>query len=102
MAATRYVPGMHPGATARNVAVGLVYLITAPLWLAMLWLTLPFAVWSNMDDIGTGLSFLPGVSEGGGAVSAAVVFVYLFVLYFVVLSMIPVQPPSSAPPGAGG
>ncbi|MFB6157774.1 MAG: hypothetical protein ABEJ34_08035 [Haloferacaceae archaeon] len=89
MPAAKYVPGMRPGATARNAAVALVYAVTFPVWFPFFWLGLPAMVWGNTDDFAEALAFLPGISRWGGGFSAAMSFLYLVPLYVWLFVLLP-------------
>lgn len=80
MALTQYMPGMKPGSTIRNVIIGVVYIILFPLMVFVLIGGLAYHTAKNTNGLADGLSAIPGVSEGGGALSGVVVFVGLFVL----------------------
>ncbi|MFB6303627.1 MAG: hypothetical protein ABEH47_00550 [Haloferacaceae archaeon] len=97
--AASYVPGMRPGATARNAAVVLAYAVTFPIWFPFLWLGLPAMVWGNTDDFAEALSALPGISRWGGGFSAAMSFLYLLPIYLWVFIFLP--GPGSPPVVAG-
>ncbi|MEF8826194.1 MAG: hypothetical protein V5A27_07635 [Halapricum sp.] len=80
MSFLQYVPGMVPGSTTRNVIVGLVYLLLLPVMLFVLIGGLAYHTAKNTNGLADNLSAIPGISEGGGALSGIIVFVGLLVL----------------------
>lgn len=71
---------MKEGATARNVFLGAVYFFTLPLWMVFIPLIVPMLIWRDYGGISTSLSRFPGISEGGGPVSALVIFGVILVV----------------------
>lgn len=88
MSVTELVPGMRPGSTVRNAAVVVVYLFFIYLWP----LIAAVVIGTNRHGAADKLSRLPGVSEGGGAISALVAFAGTTVIITIVLGLL----------GAGG
>jgi hypothetical protein len=80
MAFVDYVPGMRRGATARNIVLGLVYVLLLPVITTLSFVWAPVYVGVDYNDITTELSAIPGISPGGGLRNATVTFVYLVVI----------------------
>lgn len=109
MAITTYIPGMTPGATRRNVVLGLLAVLLFPLTLLLALFYAPVVLATNRGGAADALaasplSRLPGI-EGAGLKTGAAAFVYLFVLVGVVFAALPsdAEPPDAGPsvPDAG-
>lgn len=85
MAFTEYVPGMKPGSTIRNIIVGLIYLF----FIYLTPFVLAYAVFTNRNGIADELSGIPGISKGGGVVSAVAICVIAFVALGIIGSVLP-------------
>lgn len=93
MAFTEFIPGMKPGSTVRNIIVGFIYLI----FFYLIPFILAYAVFTNRNGLADKLSSIPGISESGGVVSALAIFL----ISFVVISVITVALPSEETPSTG-
>ncbi|AXG09565.1 hypothetical protein [Haloplanus rubicundus] len=82
MAFVEYVPGMRKGATGRNIALGVVYVLALPILSTLAFVWVPVYVGINYNGIARDLSSIPGVSPDGGVRTGVVVFVYLVVISF--------------------
>lgn len=89
------IPLMKSGKTGRNVAIAALYFITMPFWIFFFPFLLFILVWRDYGGLATSLSGIPGISAGGGVVSAVVAFGVCFVL----LGIISAALPSSDDPG---
>lgn len=85
MAFTEYVPGMKPGSTIRNIIVALLYLF----FIYLTPFVLAYAVFTNRNGIADELSGIPGISKGGGVVSAVAIFVIAFVALSIIGAVLP-------------
>ncbi|WP_162993957.1 hypothetical protein [Halalkalicoccus subterraneus] len=85
MAFTEYVPGMKPGSTIRNIIVGLLYLF----FIYLIPFVLAYVVFTNRNGIADELSGIPGISNGGGVVSAIAIFVIAFVALGIIGAVLP-------------
>lgn len=97
------VPFMEEGSTARNAIVALGYLLLSPILLVIALFSLPFVAAYKVytGDWSEKLSRLPGIEPGGGAVPAAVAFVYAFVLVGSVVAIAPGGDTGDSPEAAG-
>jgi hypothetical protein len=82
MAFVEYVPGMRKGATGRNIALGIVYVLALPILSTLAFVWVPVYVGINYNGIARDLSSIPGISPDGGVRTAAVAFVYLVIISF--------------------
>jgi hypothetical protein len=80
MAFLDYVPGMRTGATARNVALGILYVLLLPVLSTLAFVWAPVYVGTNYNGIARELSSIPGISPDGGLRTAVVVFLYVLVV----------------------
>jgi hypothetical protein len=80
MAFLDYVPGMRTGATARNVVLGIVYVLLLPVLSTLAFVWAPVYVGTNYNGIARELSSIPGISPDGGLRTAVVVFLYVLVI----------------------
>lgn len=85
MAFTEFVPGMKPGSMIRNVIVGFLYV----LFFYLIPFVLAYAVFRNRNGIADKLSDIPGISSGGGIVSAGVIFLISFVVLSIIAAALP-------------
>lgn len=76
---------MKPGSTIRNIIVGLVYLF----FIYLTPFVLAYAVFTNRNGIADELSGIPGISNGGGAVSAIAICVIAFVALGIIGAVLP-------------
>lgn len=77
------LPGMKPGSTARNLGVGVLYVVTMPLWLFVFPFIVGLFVWRNIYGWAETLDALPGIGSEGGLVAGALAFVYIVVIFAV-------------------
>lgn len=77
MAFVDYVPGMRKGATKRNVALGLVYVLLLPVLTTLAFVWVPVYIGINYNGIARDLSSIPGIYPDGGLRSAIAAFLYL-------------------------
>lgn len=80
MAFVDYVPGMRKGATGRNIALGVVYVLLLPVLSTLAFVWVPVYVGINYNGIARDLSSVPGISPDGGLRTAVVAFVYMLVI----------------------
>lgn len=85
MTFTAFIPGMKPESTIRNILVGFVYLF----FVYLIPFVLAYAVFTNRNGVADRLSGIPGISEGGGAVSAVAIFLVSFVVLAVIGAALP-------------
>lgn len=86
MSLTESIPGMTPGATGRNVALGVGYVGAGFVALALLIVLFPIlaivaavAASTNYRGLADRLSALPGIGAGGGATAGIATFAYVIV-----------------------
>ena len=84
MAINQHVPLMSSGSTIRNLVVGVLYLVTLPIWLTLLPFIAGLFVWRNAYGWASALDALPGIGPDGGLVAGGIAFVYVFVLLAVI------------------
>lgn len=99
MGVTDRIPGMVPGQTRRNIALGLLYLCLLPFIVAAIPLYLFFAVGTNRYNLAdrlanSPLSRLPGLDRGGWTAGAAT-FVYVLVVFALVGAAVPSETPDA-------
>lgn len=85
VAFTEFVPGMKRGSTVRNVIVGLVYLF----FFYLIPFVLAYVIFTNRNGAADKLSGVPGISEGGGVVSAVAIFFISFLILAVISAALP-------------
>lgn len=87
---------MKPGSIIRNILVGFIYLF----FFYLIPFVLAYAVFTNRNGVADRLSGIPGISEGGGAVSAVAIFLVSFVVLAVIGAALPGEetPNTDAPP----
>lgn len=99
------LPGMKPGSTIRNVALGFLYIGLLPFAIALLPFYVFFAVATNRNGLATRiknspLGRLPGIG-GHNWKTGGAAFAYIIVISFVALVVIGATAPSENPaPGA--
>ena len=101
MALADRVPGLRPGATARNLVVLALYLSVAVAALTLLILLSPIilgiAVARDYKGTATRLARLPGITAEGGAVSGVAAIVYGVALFGIVGAVAPGGAPEDQP-----
>ena len=101
---TESIPGMKPGATGRNLALGMGYAVVALFILGLFFVSLPViaavVVARNYRGIAERLAPLPGIGAGGGAVAGLAAFGYTIVAGIFLLGVVGglSAPPEGAPP----
>jgi hypothetical protein len=80
MAFATYVPGMREGATKRNVALGVVYVLLLPVLSTLAFVWVPVYVGTDYNGVARELSSIPGISPGGGLRTGVVTFVYVVLI----------------------
>ncbi|WP_233203884.1 lamin tail domain-containing protein [Halegenticoccus soli] len=93
------IPGMKPGATGRNAAVAIGYLLLFPFALA-------WAIGTNRYGLADRLARAPGISRGGGLKTGVVAFAYVAVALAVLAAGLPsdgtgAETPASDAPETG-
>lgn len=86
MAWLEQLPGMEPGHSVRNLAVGVGYLVAVLIAIVLLPVLALGAVATNYRGIATRLSRLPGIERDGGLKAGVVAGAYVFVLWSVLLA----------------
>lgn len=97
MSITAYVPGMKPGSTIRNAILAFCYVLLFPLFPFVL----AYMAGTNHHGFADRIAGVPGVSEGGGVVSALVVFVVALVVVGMVGAVLPGEETPDAPEPGG-
>jgi len=96
MSLTESIPGMRPGDTGRNVAVGILLALAFFFLLLLSPIIVGVAVARNYRGSAEKLQSIPGVSADGGFTSGLVVFAIAFVALSVVIAAVPAEEESSA------
>lgn len=77
-----WLPGTKSGHTAHNVAVILLYLVTAPIWLTLAPTFVGIVIYLNAGGWADALEALPGISTEGGLQSGVAGFAYTFAFWY--------------------
>lgn len=93
---------MRPGATKRNVVVGLLLVPLILVGIALLPVAVGVAAATNYRGAANRLSLLPGISDGGGVLAGAAAFIYMLLAYGALSALGGTGSESGAGPSAPG